>query len=228
MLGLAFSGGKDSLACWYLYSSQNPIVLWVNTGKTYPETYDIVDEVRRNCANFVEVRTDQQAQNDREGLPSDIVPINHTRFGMECTGTKPVAVQSYLGCCVENIARPLINAAKAHGITQLIRGQRNSESHKSPAKNGDVVEGITFLHPIETWTDDQVFALIRAHRSELPEHFSIKHSSLDCYDCTAYVEHSQDRVDWMKGKYPHLYAQYAGRMSALRSTVAPLNRYFEG
>ena len=33
MLGLAFSGGKDSLACWYLYRDQNPIVLWVNTGK---------------------------------------------------------------------------------------------------------------------------------------------------------------------------------------------------
>jgi len=38
MLGLAFSGGKDSMACWYLYRDQQPIVIFVNTGKAYPET----------------------------------------------------------------------------------------------------------------------------------------------------------------------------------------------
>jgi tRNA(Ile)-lysidine synthase TilS/MesJ len=46
MLGLAFSGGKDSLACWYLCKHLNPVVLWVNTGKGYPETLEIVNEIR--------------------------------------------------------------------------------------------------------------------------------------------------------------------------------------
>ncbi len=70
MLGLAFSGGKDSLACWYLHRHENPIVLWVNTGKAYPETVAIVDEIRAQAFRFVEVRSDQQAQIDANGLPS--------------------------------------------------------------------------------------------------------------------------------------------------------------
>ena len=55
MLGLAFSGGKDSLACWYLYKANNPIVLWVNTGKAYPETLAIVDEIRSEAVEFIEI-----------------------------------------------------------------------------------------------------------------------------------------------------------------------------
>jgi phosphoadenosine phosphosulfate reductase len=222
MLGLAFSGGKDSLACWYLYSNQNPIVFWVNTGKLYPETRAVVNEVRQNAKLFVEVQTNQQVQNDQEGLPSDFVPIDHTPLGMQCTGLKNVMVQSYLNCCSANISRPLMEAAKEYGITRLIRGQRDSESHKSPSRHGSVVEGITFLHPIENWSDEQVYSLILAHRGELPEHFKIKHSSLDCYDCTAYVKHSHDRVNWMKEKHPELYKQYDVRMTALKSTIKPL------
>lgn len=224
MLGLAFSGGKDSLACWYLYSSQNPVVFWVNTGKSYPETRDVVDEVRKAAKLFVEVQTNQQAQNDHEGLPSDIVPVDYTIFGMQCTGVKKVAVQSYLNCCAINISRPLMDAAKSYGITHLVRGQRNSESHKSPSRNGDVVEGVKFIQPIENWSDEQVLNFIEAKRGSLPSHFSIKHSSLDCYDCTAYMEHSQDRIEWMKNQHPELYVKYEDRMTALRSTVAPIIR----
>lgn len=226
MLGLAFSGGKDSLACWHLYSKNNPVVFWVNTGKAYPETLEIVNEIRNQCDQFVEIKTDQQAQNDKEGLPSDIVPIDYTTMGIQCTSKKPVVVQSYLQCCIENIARPLMDAVKAHGVTQLIRGQRNSESHKSPSKNGAVVEGVKFIHPIEDWTDEQVFAFLKAVRPELPAHFFIKHSSLDCYDCTAYLEHSQDRIEWMQKKYPELHNRYKSRMAALQSAVSPLLPYF--
>ena len=51
MLGLAFSGGKDSLACWYLYKAKNPIVFFVNTGKAYPETLALVEEIRAEAVS---------------------------------------------------------------------------------------------------------------------------------------------------------------------------------
>jgi len=227
MLGLAFSGGKDSLACWYIYRSKDPIVIWVNTGKVYPETLALVNEIRAECSEFIEVKTNQQAQNDEFGLPADCVPINHTLYGMNFTGQQTVKVQSYLGCCAENKSLPLMKAAKERGITHLIRGQRNDEAYISTAKNGDMVEGITFVQPIEDWTTEQVKAFLLTQRPRLPEHFDIEHSSLDCYDCTAYACHSSDRVEWMKSAYPDLYAQYDVRWQALKSALLPTLKHFE-
>ena len=110
---------------------------------------------------------------------------------------------------------------KEIGITELIRGQRLSESHKSTAVDGTVVDGVKFLQPIETWSKQQVFDYLLKQRGSLPEHYSIDHSSLDCYDCTAFVEHSADRVAWTKQRHPDLYEIYAKRMDALKMTLKP-------
>jgi phosphoadenosine phosphosulfate reductase len=221
MLGLAFSGGKDSLACWYLYKDQNPIVFWANTGKAYPETVDLVNKIKNEAVEFIEVVSDQKGQIAAFGLPSDIVPVDNTFDGMQLTGKKPVMVQSYLNCCYENKAKPLMEAAKKRGITQMIRGQRLDESHKSTAKHGSIVDGIMFLQPIETWSKEQVFAFLRT-QGELPEHYAIEHSSLDCYDCTAYLSHSADRVAYTKEKHPKLYEEYKISMEKLKSAVLPV------
>lgn len=221
MLGIAFSGGKDSLACWYLSKHLNPVVLWVNTGTGYPETLEIVNEIKSQAFQFVEINSDKQKQNDEWGLPSDIVPIHFTNTGMQISGIKPIKVQSYLGCCYENIANPLMQKCKEIGITELIRGQRLDESYKSTAVNGSMVDGIKFLQPIETWTKQQVLDYLLNQRGSLPEHYSIDHSSLDCYDCTAFLEHSADRIAWTKQRHPDLYEIYSKKMDALKMTLKP-------
>ena len=114
-----------------------------------------------------------------------------------------------------------MKAAKERGITHLIRGQRIDEAHKSISIDGSVVDGITFVQPIETWTAEQVFAFILKHRGTLPDHYAIKHTSLDCYDCTAFLGDSADRVAWTKLKYPAFYAKYAANMADLKTALAP-------
>ena len=218
-LALAFSGGKDSLACWYLCRDQDPCVIWVNTGKAYPETLEVIDRVRKQ-SRFIEVRSDQAAQNVRCGLPSDILPVDHTEYGMQFTGQKDVRVQSYAQCCWENIGQPLHLEVKRLGITHLIRGQRNDEGHKSIARDGTVVDGITCLQPIEHWTKQQVMDFLAA-QGDVPAHFVLDHSSMDCYDCTAFLAQSIDRAKWSKARHPEMHRQHVIRLRQLRDALAP-------
>lgn len=226
MRALAFSGGKDSLACWFLCRPQT--VIWVDTGKNFPETLATIKIVERNCENFIRVQTDQAAQTAEEGLPADVVPIDWTKYGQTFTGPKPVTLQSYLGCCYANISAPLHAMAKKLGVTELIRGQRKDETHKGAARDGDMVDGIRYLQPIEDWSAEQVLRFLRDHMP-LPEHLFFSHSSLDCYDCTAYVNDHADRQEWMQREHPVLFAQYRTRMqrveSALTESLKPMGSF---
>ena len=220
MRALAFSGGKDSWACLWLHEHElsDLPVLWVNPGKTYPELLATIERARAMCPRFVEICVDRDGQNSYHGLPSDVVPVNWTREGQLMTCAKPVTVQSYVQCCYENIAHPLMTYCRMRGITELIRGQRLDDGHQSTARDGDVVQGVTFRHPIEQWTTEQVLAFVSS-RMELPEHFRFAHSSLDCYDCTAYARESKDRVAWMERAHPLLYRAYFDRALALKSAI---------
>lgn len=219
-LGLAFSGGKDSLACLLLHKEQlqNITVFWVNTGKAYPETLKIIEYAKTVAPNFIEVIVDREGQNAYHGIPADIVPINWTVFGQEISGKKPVKIQSYLQCCFENISASLHNAAKAHEITHLIRGQRNDETLKGTSRNGDVVNGIIYLHPIEKWTKERVLEYISEHM-KLPEHFNLGHTSLDCFDCTAYQKDTKDVSLYREKNHPELHKQFLVRKEQLDSAI---------
>ena len=219
-LGLAFSGGKDSLACLLLNKERlsEITVFWVNMGKNYPETEKIVEFAKSISPNFVEIKASQAEQNEANGLPADVVPVDWTVFGQLQTSPKPVTIQSYFQCCYENKSKPLNDAAKEYGITHMIRGQRNNDSHKSTSKNGDEIDGITYLHPIEEWTAYEVLQYISQHM-ELPRHFNLKHTSLDCFDCTAYQKDTKDVSLYREKNHPELHKQYLARKEKLDSAI---------
>jgi 3'-phosphoadenosine 5'-phosphosulfate sulfotransferase (PAPS reductase)/FAD synthetase len=206
---LAFSGGKDSWACLLLnqHRLHEIVVLWVNTGKNYPIMLETIEKAREMCPNFVELVIDREGQIEHNGLPSDVVPVNWTRQGQELHGKKPYMIQSYLQCCYENIGYYLHKYCMDNGIQFLIKGQRNDEAHKSTSRNGDIINGIEIVQPIEDWSANEVLNYCAEHM-ELPGHFEFGHSSMDCYDCTAYSKETKDIHSYAEKTYPILFAEY--------------------
>lgn len=205
------------MACLHLERETLDCAIYVDTGYAYTETLALVEYVAGILPMHV-VKSQRREQNEYEGIPSDVVPIDWTRLGQSITAVKPVKIQSYLGCCAENISFPLFAKAKELGVTHLVCGQREDESHRGPVRNGHDVDGIVRLHPIEKWTEHEVLAYL-ATKMEVPAHYAIKHSSLDCYDCTAYRAESHDRIAWMREKHPVMYEVYRSRYVALSTAL---------
>ncbi len=219
---LWFSGGKDSMSCLYLLKNElkNITVLWANTGKYYPELLETVSKAKKLCPNWKEIKTDRDSQWKANGLPSDLVPIDHTLLGQRISSKKKVTIQSYLQCRWENISAPLWEETKRLGATLVIRGQRADETHKSDSVNGFIHENVSFWHPIEDWTKEKVLDYLKEQMGELPKHYELEHSSMDCYDCTAFAEHSHDRAEYTKNHYPDLYKDYQEKIRKVHSAIA--------
>lgn len=193
---LQFSGGKDSLACLYLYREQweTLYVLWVNTGAAYPDVVEYMDGWRRRLPNFIEIKSDQPAQIKANGYPADVVPVRYTLLGQRLGMAPPFLIQDWGGCCGANIWQPMYDTVKRLGIERLIRGQRADEKRKGPLLNGQVVEGIEVVHPLEDWTAGQVFAYLKEVKAYIPPYYDTEQTSRDCWDCTAYLDENRERI----------------------------------
>lgn len=220
MIGLHFSGGKDSLACLYLnrHRLNDIVVMWVDTGKNFPCVLETINQAKVMCPHWVTVKSDQDSNLKQYGWPSDVVPIDSTVFGETFVKRRGLRLQSYQGCCFENIALPIWRKTKELGITEVIRGQRNADEHTAPVKDGDVVDGVTIRLPIADWSDGEVISYLQGHM-EIPEHLYLSHSSMDCHDCTAYWPALKNRSEFVKSHYPVLFDQHQNRMQRLRDEI---------
>lgn len=220
MFAIAFSGGKDSWACLQLYKDQlkDITVLWVNTGKNFPELLESINLAKEICPNFIEINTDRDAQNAIYGIPSDIVPCANTAYGETVTGKVKQKIQPYFQCCYENIAKPLHDKAKEIGVTHMIRGDRKDEGHVSNRVNGQLVDGIIQIHPLENMTKQNVLDYL-ATVMDIPKHFDFEHSSLDCYDCSAYLKDTKDIAKWAKVTHPDLYKQRMNKVIQIKEIL---------
>jgi len=191
--------------------------IYVDTGFSYPETRAMINYACERIPVHV-VLSDRKGQNERLGIPADVVPVEWTDWGQILTTPKSVTIQSAFQCCHQNIGIPLLGKAKALGVTHLYYGQKMVDNPKGNARDGDVVDGIIRLHPIENWTDEQVRDYL-AMKMPIPDHFSFQQSSLDCYDCTGFAHHSKDRIAWMQQRYPDRYAAYMVRREAITQSL---------
>lgn len=218
---LQFSGGKDSLACLHMLQPywEQITVLWVNTGDSFPETRDQMGDVARMVPHFLEVRSQQPAQNGRHGPPADVVPVWDTPLGRMVDETRRFRVQTPFACCSENIWHPLDQATRSIGATLVIRGQRNEEGKKSPIRSGHVEGGLEYFFPLEGWSRARVLEFLASKDVSLPAHYACMDTSLDCQHCTAYLSENAGKFTYLRERHPKTYKAVQERLTYIRDAV---------
>lgn len=195
---LLFSGGKDSLACLYLNKHRwdNLLVIWVNTGAVYDEMIQYMNGWKDKLPFFWEVKSNQPEQVAKNGWPVDVLPINNTALGKAVTGSEGQLMQPYLSCCAENIWIPVHNAVISSGVKYVIKGQRLADGRKSTSRDGDIIDGVQYLMPIQSWSDEDVFDYLKLVGAELaPGYNQGEKTGRDCWDCTAYLDENRKRIE---------------------------------
>lgn len=194
---LQFSGGKDSLACLYLFRNEWDTikVVWVNSGAAYPEMIEYMEKWKKILPHFIEVKSDQPNQIKNNGYPTDINIINDTVFGRQFTDGKGPLVQSYLNCCSANIWLPMMHAIQELGATEIIRGQRKDDNRQAKIQDGAIINGVKFTFPIFEWSESDVFSYLNEVNADMPEAYSKgEKTGRDCWDCTAYLDENAVRI----------------------------------
>jgi phosphoadenosine phosphosulfate reductase len=221
-VALMFSGGKDSVACFELIKPylDKIVVIWVNTGSNFPEVEECVTKVALEVPNFVEVPTNQAWSVEINGYPTDVVPVNFTKMGQCFTKPKDIVLRSYLECCNENIWSPAYAKVKELGITGVIRGQRDDESHRAAVKSGNVVDGIEYFFPLQDWSGNDVNEYLIKQGVEMTERLLMQsHTSLDCWNCTAFTENSVERMEYMKKHHPNKHQSVVKLLQRIDNAV---------
>jgi phosphoadenosine phosphosulfate reductase len=220
-VALMYSGGKDSLACLHLCRDylDKLCVVWVNTGANFPEITESVLELRSRVPNFIEVRSDQPKSIAQRGRPTDVLPVQYTQMGQAHTATKGIMLRSYMDCCAENVWAPAADAIAKLGFTAVIRGQRNDEGHRAPISSGHVENGVEYVLPIESWSRLQVLEYLESVGVDTNNRLSMEHSSLDCWDCTAYCDGSQERMKYIKANHPEKYIKVVALLKQIDNAV---------
>lgn len=199
---LQFSGGKDSLACLYLLKPRwnDLTVVWVNTGAAFPETLALMERVQQMVPHFHEVRSRQNIE--EEGYPTDVVPLAATSWGHFYEASHGLKFQSRYSCCGAALWGPTQRAMREMGATTIIRGQKRSDAKKSPIRSGQIIDGVRYEFPLESWTDADVLAYLAEIGVDLPANYAGMSTGLDCWNCTAYLSENAGRLAYMAERHP--------------------------
>jgi phosphoadenosine phosphosulfate reductase len=229
-VALMFSGGKDSLACLHLIEKylDKTVVIWVNTGANFPEIEALMEETKAKVPHFFEIATNQPKSIEANGYPVDVVPVNYTNLGQSVTSIKDLKLRSYFDCCSENFWIPCDTEMRKLGVTGVIRGQRQSEGHRAPIKSGHIEHGIEYLLPIESWTDSEVKDYLRSKDVVIDERLSMAHSSLDCWNCTAFMAESSERFKYIKKNHPNKYESIVEIVKKIDNVITAESNIYKG
>lgn len=218
-IALQFSGGKDSLALLHLMRPywDRLTVYWTDTGDSFPETRELVEQVAAMVPRFERIQGHQPEVIATFGIPSDLVPASSTPFGIGASGGG-LLIQDRYSCCLRAMMLPMHERMKADGITLVIRGQKAADRLKAPIRSGHVEDGIEYLFPLEDWDDARVIAYLHEQGVALPRFYEVMRASPDCMTCSAYWE--EGCAAYLKRYHPAAYDEYQRRLNAISEATA--------
>lgn len=142
-----------------------------------------MDQIRNSVPHFLEITSDQPADIEKWGYPSDILPIRHD---ISLRGSLEPKLQTPLACCSKNIWLPLYLCLQDRKIGICYAGVV-----------GDMYLGfgsIEFKMPMQKWTAQMVLDYVKKHNIMVPPYYSAEEKSRDCWNCTGYLWHSRARI----------------------------------
>lgn len=218
-IALQLSGGRDSLAVLYLMRPYwgRLTVYWCNTGDTFPETSDIMEQVRTMVPRFVEIAGAQPEVIATFGLPSDIVPVSRTPLGLLVSQAQQFLIQDRYSCCTRSMMIPTQQRMVEDGITLIIRGQKNSDALKAATRSGEVYDGIELLYPIEDWNTEQVMFYLQTQGAPIPRFYEMMDTAPDCMTCSAWWENGA--AGYLKRYHHEAYQEVQKRLDEINGAV---------
>lgn len=222
-IGFQFSGGRDSTASLYLLRDWWPrlTVYHVDAGDQFPETREVVSRVRSDIevagGRFELICTDVEESRQEFGTPSDLVPVDNTPLGQMVAG-KALTIVGRYECCWRNIMWPMHQRMRADGITLVIRGQRDSDYAKPPARSGQVGDHYEVLYPIQDWTGEQVEEYLRSRYLPIADFYpeGVLRAS-DCMTCTAWWD--DGRAQYLRRFHPKEHGIFIARARQVREAI---------
>ena len=218
-VALAFSGGKDSLACVYLFKDHwdRICIYHIDTGDELPEMADAVSAVEAMVPHFVRVQTNVTGWIAANGIPSDIVPHSaHHLAQIMGEGTTRLAAR--YDCCHANRAGPLFARIVADGNTMMISGIRQDDMKRMASHDGDLLDGIECYFPLETWSTADVLAYLAQVGAPLPAFYPQLAHGVDCAGCSAWW--SEERGAWLRRMHPEIHQRYQARLQLIADEIS--------
>ncbi len=226
---LQVSGGRDSLACFWLLKNAGLLdhvtVYWVNSGNAFPELLAIMAHIKELSPHFVEIAGRHHAVIEEWGIPTDILPRSCTPIG-RLANQSAVKMQDSYSCCGRVIMQPLHERMIADGVTLIIRGQRGDDGHKAPILSGEWENGIQYLFPIEDWSREQVNTYLQEQGAPRNPCYDYVNSTPDCMNCSGWWE--DGRSGYLKAHYPAAYQRYQHNLDIIREECDRLIYLFNG
>lgn len=206
-IGFQFSGGRDSTAALYRLRDRWPLlrVYHVDTGDQFPEARAVVAQVEAELLKagvvMVRIETDVKAQRERDGYPSDLIPVDNTALGQMVSG-RPLRIAGRFDCCATALMNPLHQRMVADGITLLIRGQRDDEyGGGAPTRDRTAIDGFEVHYPIQDWSSDQVQQYLEDNGLPVaPFYRAGMRRAPECMGCTAWWD--EGRLEYMREHHP--------------------------
>lgn len=234
-VGLAFSGGKDSLAVLKLLEPHwgRLRIYHVDTQDLLPETKEVVAHAgamtKGKIAGWKSIQTNSIGWQDKFGLASDLVSHDCTDMGQAALhgAAGSMHLVQRMTCCAANLSQPLVRVMADDGITLAIRGTRREDSSwgwletSTPTGPDTFQDGATtYWLPIHDWSA-QVFAYLKREGLPIARYYQgeYRHSGPECSRCTAWLE--EGRGSFLRKHHPALAGEYLLRLVRVRSAILP-------